>query len=223
MSSVPDQPFINCGTFDKSSSAYVTFPTQSDAILASLQLFHDVPCHIMDLVFSVVTHPDFDAKKLVLKSSMDIITTAEDARVEKMTAVMHKRSVDSKGFAIQAGFPQFVLEEVLDILEAERTACVEAKLSRTMSADDIYEIDWYRYCYGEALEENRILLDVSLVHRSWTVPAQRALNRSLYINIPVNTTVCRSGPPYRPLERTMFTPWTSFLAVDLFWPVKGGR
>lgn len=70
MSSEGSRPFINTGALCKETSSYVQFPSQSDAMIASLQLFHEVPCCIMNLIISTVTitYPDFDAKQVTRKS-----------------------------------------------------------------------------------------------------------------------------------------------------------
>lgn len=70
MSSEGSRPFINTGALCKETSSYVQFPSQSDVMIASLQLFHEVPCCIMNLIISTVTntYPDFDAKQVTCKS-----------------------------------------------------------------------------------------------------------------------------------------------------------
>lgn len=66
----PQQPFVECRALDQDTKTYVTFPSRADAMLASLQvqLFHNVERYIMNTVFSVATHPEFDSRQLTLRS-----------------------------------------------------------------------------------------------------------------------------------------------------------
>lgn len=82
MKSNNNQPFIDSRAYNKANSTYVSFPSQTDAMLASLQLFHDVPCRVMNLIFSVVTHPDFDSRQAALRNSMDVINVVGESRLK---------------------------------------------------------------------------------------------------------------------------------------------
>lgn len=203
------QPTIDFQAFDKSTAAYVKFPTQSDALLASLQVFHEVPCRIMDLIFSVVTHPDFDAKQITLGSSVDIVRTVEENRLEKRQATTHERSLNSKGEMEQVGLPQFVLQEVLDVIEARKVAHIKQRFTRNLDAEAMHRTASQLY-----LEEDEDLSNMSLVHRSWTAPAQKVLGRSLYIGKPLRHMRFLLLYP----QKAIFGPWTSLIAIDLFHP-----
>lgn len=212
-------PFDGSYAFNKESSTYVAFATQSDAMLASLQLFHDIPRSIIDLVLSLVTHPEFDSRKITLKSSVDVIRSVEEARLEKRMAVVHGRSMGRNGGGRgidQAGIPLFVLEDILDIVVSSRERRIKELLQkhlekRDMFAERINQVD---------LEENVTLSDMSLVHRSWTIPAQRALGKAVFFR----TAVLQSHLDYRPFFRrqnSVYGPWTSTLAIQLLHPTKG--
>lgn len=114
------QPFMDSLAFNKSTNVYVPFQADSDAMLASLQLFHDVPCRFMDLFFAVVTHPDFDPRQVTLRNSTDMIKVVEESRLKDRMAVVHERSANRDGHIAQTRFPPFVHYEVLDIIHAER-------------------------------------------------------------------------------------------------------
>lgn len=107
-------------------------------MLASLQLFHDVPCRIMDLVFSVVTDPGFDSKQLTLRSSVDVVDVVEESRLKDRMAVVQERSVSGDGRMEQAGLPQFILDEVLDIIHAERMDSIKARFEETLNAEAMH-------------------------------------------------------------------------------------
>lgn len=79
----------------------------------------------------------------------------------------------------QAGFPHFVLYEVLDIIHAERLDNVKAQFEETPTKREKYYNSMY-------IKEDDTLKAMSLVHRSWTFPVQMALGRILYIGKPVH-------------------------------------
>lgn len=108
MSQGDPQLFVGSQAYNKVNSAYVSFPSQ-DAMLASLQLFHDVPCRFMDLFLSVISHPGFDPKQVSLCNSADIIGVVEESRLRDRMAVVYKRALDDDGhMAAAAGWvPSF--------------------------------------------------------------------------------------------------------------------
>lgn len=79
----------------------------------------------------------------------------------------------------QAGFPHFVLYEVLDIIHAERLDNVKAQFEETPTKREKYYSSMY-------IKEDDTLKAMSLVHRSWTFPVQKALGLILYIGKPVH-------------------------------------
>lgn len=209
MSSDHQKPFIDSRAFVKEAKTYVDFSSQTNAMLASLQLFHDVPCHIMDLVLSVVTHPDFDTKQITLSNSVDVIDVVEERRLKDRMAVVHRRSLNSDGYLEQAGFSQFILDEVLDIIHADRLDTVKARFEETLDNEAMY--------YNSMrIKEDNILKAMSLVHRSWTIPAQKALGRILHIGRPSDEMEVLLDP----VRKSIFGPWTSVIAIQLFCPIE---
>lgn len=81
-------PHMGSQAYNKANSTYVLFPSQADAMVASLQLFHDVPCRIMDLIFSVITHPDIDIAQLTMRRSTDVIDAVEESRMKDRMSVV---------------------------------------------------------------------------------------------------------------------------------------
>lgn len=79
----------------------------------------------------------------------------------------------------QAGFPHFVLYEVLDIIHAERLDSVKAQFEETPTKREMYYNSMY-------IKEDDTLKAMSLVHRSWTFPVQKALGQILYNGKPVH-------------------------------------
>lgn len=104
MSQGDPQLFVGSQAHNKVNSAHVSFPSQ-DAMLVSLQLFHDVPCRFMDLFLSVISHPGFDPKQVSLCNSADIIGVVEESRLRDRMAVVYKRALDDDGhMAAPAGW-----------------------------------------------------------------------------------------------------------------------
>lgn len=221
MSEGQQQPFIGSRAFNEANSAYVSFPSQADAMLASLQLFHDVPCRFMDLFFSVVTHPDFDSKQVTLRDSVDVINVVEESRLKDRMAVVHKRAHGADGHTKQAGFPQFVLDEVLDIIHAKRMVNIEASFERSLSDAEMYR-------ESITIPEDYAFKSLALVHRTWTLPAQKALGRVFFIGRPTHEPE-RSDDNgsmdvlLDPIRKSIFGPWTSVVAIQLFCPMKLGH
>lgn len=204
MSSSSQQPFIEFQAYNKANSNYVSFPSQADAMIASLQLSRDVPCHIMDLIYSVVTHPDFDARQVTLRNSTDVIDIVEENRMKDRMAVVHNRSLSRNGRMVQAGFSELVLDEVLDIIHTERMAAIRSKFEKRLTA----ELARSPTC----IEEDDILSNMSLVHRSWTFPSQKALGRILFINKPTS----ELANVISPVRKSIFGSWTAVVALQLF-------
>lgn len=191
------QPFMDSLAFKKSTNVYVPFQTDSDAMLASLQLFHDVPCRFMDLFFAVVTHPDFDPRQVTLRNSTDMIKVVEESRLKDRMAVVHERSANRNDRVAHARFPHFVLYEVLDIIHAERMHDMDKTTSR------------YYWTYDK---QHALLSNISLVHRSWTLPAQNVLGRILYLRKTMNNTD-NTEFLHSPVKESIFGPWTCCLAM----------
>lgn len=97
------QPFVGSQAYNKANSAYVSFPSQADVMLASLQLFHDVPCRFMDLFLSVISHPGFDPEQVSLCNLADIIGVVEESRLRDRMAAVYERAQDDDGHMQQVG------------------------------------------------------------------------------------------------------------------------
>lgn len=135
-------------------------------MIASLQLFHDVPCRIMDLILSVITQPGFDAAQVTMLSSIDVIDIVEESRMKDRMAVVHNRSLGHDGAASQAGLSRFVLEEVLDIIHCQRMDLIRSKFEEALDP---------KSASSTQIQQVGSLKSMSLVHQSWTFSSQKAL------------------------------------------------
>lgn len=207
MSSGNQQPFIDSQAYNKASSTYVSFPSKADAMIASLQLSYDVPCRTMDLILSTISHPDFDPKQVKLRSSIDVIDVLEEIRMKDRVAIVHKRPLDRDGRIEQAGFPLFVLEEVLEIIHSRRMAKIKSTFEDLHFMQLVYE-------YNRYSEEERSLRNMCLVHRSWTTPSQKTLGRILFINEPAYGSRLLYAPSNA--WKSIFGPWTTVVAFQMY-------
>lgn len=197
-------PIIDNKAYNKDTSEYVSYASRSDAMLASLQTFHEVPYQILDLVMAMITHQDFDSKQVTLKNSADVIQHIEEARLEERMALVQRRStVEASGDVIaeQPCFPEFILLEVLDIFHAER----EAALQKACALDRMTLVETPQVL---DIQAGTVFGSMSLVHRSWTSLAQKQLGRILYINSDAwYDNVLRIPYP------ALFGPWTNIAFI----------
>lgn len=197
------KPFDELRAFDKASLTYIPFQTHADAMLASLQLFHNVPCQIMNLIIAMVAHPEFDSKCITLRSSRDVIQIVEEARLRERATVVRKRSLNAEGHMEhwQTKFPQVILHEVLDIIHAKRQDVIKEAYEK--------ELDDFDDC-----DEVELLSNLSLVHRSWTLASQKALGRILRVRENIGDLDYLSCLTHS----TIYGSWTSVVAMVFLPP-----
>lgn len=58
---------------------------------------------------------------------------------------------------------------------------------------------------------------MSLVHRTWTLPVQNSLGHILYIGRPRS---CQTPDLLHPVRKSIFGPWTSIIAMQLYHPIE---
>lgn len=110
----------------------------------------------MDIVISVATHPNFDAKHVTLKDTVDIIQIEEQARLQVRLVDAHRRSLDADGQINRTNVPEVILDGVLDVLHAERQSELTS-LAR--------ELGWHNRRL-DGVEAGAVFSAMSLVHRS---------------------------------------------------------
>lgn len=189
------EPFVDCRAFSKAASTYVPFSTPSDAILASLFLCHQMPRNFMDIVISVAMHPNLDAKHVTLKDTVDIIQIEEQARLQVRLVDAHRRSLDADGQINRTNVPEVILDGVLDVLHTER----QSELS-SLAGD----LGWHSRRL-DGVEAGAVFFTMSLVHRSWTFPAQKALGRILCVHNIIKQARLLSSQ----VHTSIFGAWTS--------------
>lgn len=124
-------------------------------------------------------------------------------------AAVYERALDDDGHMQQVVFPHFVLYKVLDIIHAERLDNIKAQFEETPTKREMYYNSMY-------IKEDDTLKAMSLVHRSWTFPVQKALGRILYIGKPVHEMDILLSP----MKKSIFGSWTSVVSIQFFSPIK---
>ncbi|KLO19049.1 hypothetical protein SCHPADRAFT_899160 [Schizopora paradoxa] len=185
-------PFDGLRAFDKSSQKYIPFNSHTDAMLASLMLAYRLASPVLSVVLAIVRHPQFNPAEITLQKPDDIWAKVTEHEDKMKTVALATRTA---GFRFN--LPQSVLEEIVDLFEAER----ERKLhtQRDMHEPELESIN--------TAVLDRDLRSMSLVCRAWTQPAQRALGRILIL------TNIRIDHLQNALNGTLFGRWTREVIV----------
>ena len=187
-------PFQGVLAFDRNSQEYVPFATQTDAMLASLMLAYRLAPPILTVVLSLVRHPDFNPSEVTLQKPDDVWQHVAAHR-EQVASTQAAQTTNS--ICRRFVFPHFLLEEIVDILSSERAERLHAERDADASC-------MIRYS-SHSLDND--LRNISLVCRSWTRPAQRAIGRILVLQnaSKQNLENALAGP--------LFGTWTRELIV----------
>ncbi len=177
----------------------VPFPTKSDALLATFALSKVADPVMVDNFFSLVMNPTFNPAECTLRTVTDIHSYACNYRKEIGNTISKDSSLST--------IPPFVWQEVLLHIGAEYVAhacklCDDAVHEAIGWNDGIFELE------SMCLESILDLRCASLVHRSWTGPAQRQLGRVLVLH-NVNESTLTSA-----IRSTLYGNWTQILAMS---------
>jgi hypothetical protein len=155
--------------FDTQLNEKIPFATVSDAKIARLALTLNVPPYYVDLFFNVICDPFFKPGDVTLSGGRDIYQHVTDfcTKQREIRSICRPQEVVSAsipktplGSSSCRPFPMFVLYNVIDHL------LQEMRVHDNNSSD-------YRF---DAWKRDRFTFQsMTLVDRSWTVPAQRAL------------------------------------------------
>ncbi|EJD04898.1 uncharacterized protein FOMMEDRAFT_18616 [Fomitiporia mediterranea MF3/22] len=191
-------PFYEKLAFDSTLGSYIEFPTPSDAMIASLCLAHGVDLKTMDAIFDVVRNTNFDPKELNFLGTEDVYLHAAKRRCRRAVYLTNR------GFCSQAtsgGFPQAILDGVTDVI-GDEIECVSRWSLNGNGVSDNGSGSVKRV--GELRKD---LLNMSLVRRSWLIPARRALGRCVELNNPSRKVAMEF------LRQPIYGPWTRQLSV----------
>lgn len=187
-------PFQGTLAFDRTSQEYIPFKTQTDAMLASLMLAYRLAPPILTVVLGLVRHPNFNASEVTLQKPDDVFQRVADHRAE-VASTQTTRSLSS--LCRRLVFPHFLLEELVDILANERREKLHTERDGDASCISRFPLHTV----------DHDLRNVSLVCRSWTRSAQRAIGRILVLQN------ARKQYLENALAVPLFGPWTREIII----------
>lgn len=176
MSSYLDGNRVYCDSVGE----WIEYGNRSEALVASLVLHFKFPLEMLEPIFELLCcGSDYRAADCSFSRPADVYVHMPVRTL--CTQATHERpgttyaSVD-KAFGIVTGFPNYdIFKGVVDSLVEERRLvgqewCFPSYLSDERArAEEVKEKDAWRIT--DTLDR------MSLVHRSWTIPAQQALRR----------------------------------------------
>ncbi|KAH8119503.1 hypothetical protein DFH11DRAFT_1874310 [Phellopilus nigrolimitatus] len=209
----------------KPSSAFlVPVKTRSDQLLVQLALTHGFSEAAFDAVLQLTRHHDFDTQRLTLESGAEL--TRHLVNYELIAR-------DPSAFAkprIASPMAHVIIDQVVEQLKGGLDEFFYDSLSSSESRTERFS------------DTKRCLLSMCLVHRTWTAPAQRALQRRVNICHQLSLRLLRNTDflsrikelqmgieqttmpgfkhyPWKPeslVALLSYTPNLSFLCVDCF-------
>lgn len=172
-------------------------------MLASLLLAHEIPRSTMDFILSVINNKSFDTSEVTLKSSTDIYAISEMSRISNLQAIAVNRELAAHEPPFRTrprdctsstvNLPSNVMENVMGFIHAERDVSLDYVRHRQCSK--VHDL--------LPSELGADLLNMSLVHRTWTFSAQQTLGRIACIEVPCSPSALDSF-----LRSPCFGPWT---------------
>ena len=157
-------------SLDPSMDLCITFGSESDSLLAHLLTQKGFSRRHFDLLMEVLLKPGFKLEDLTLTCSSDV----ENAISEFRQNLVAERSFLPyvTGSVSYAGIPPVVLDLVIDyMIDQEDHFLQETNISSNQT-------DCENHTHFKKYKE---LLNLSLVHRSWTVPIQRVFYRRIVL------------------------------------------
>lgn len=162
--------------FEPTSGLRIPFRTASDALIAQLLLCRGVPASSVDLFLRMVRGPLFGHSHVSLKTAQDIEVRVCEHR-EQIEAAC---SVQLRDSSTSSGMPMAVLDQVVDLLASSAGPFLREMDRRAdrYSAQDEYGTPLANY------SARQDLLNMSLVHRSWTEASRRPLRHRVILDWP---------------------------------------
>lgn len=164
-------------SINKSSSCYcvdldiwVPFRTTSDTLFASLVLKHKFSMSMVDQILEVIRDPSFCIADLNISSAREISKRVRDFRIEEADKRLSRPTNTRHDGRLVGNIPVLVVQLVCDAL------------ARRVNPSKVVRYHLYRTKETGLPEASELLETMSLVHRTWSGPAQHAL-RSFPMNL----------------------------------------
>jgi hypothetical protein len=172
---------------DASAASHYTNETVVSRLLES---GHTLSTSFMQSTLDLLNDPRFYRPSVTLRNYSDVFAYDASARIE--AAANRSRLASSI-----RNFPPTVLENIVDLVEKNR--CIAADLDNPFAVFEDGTTEDIRRTVQETLE------NMSLVHRSWTWPAQKALGHELRLSSDENDVLQLLR---RAISSVHFGPWT---------------
>ncbi|KLO07466.1 hypothetical protein SCHPADRAFT_648658 [Schizopora paradoxa] len=174
----------------------ISFPTKSDALIASLALKKQSDPVLIDAFLSLLKNPNFNPAECTLHSVADIHSFASSCRKETDNHSPRQSS--------PMKIPIFVWEEMMIHIGDQWVAyalklCMDAVQNKSSWDSNIFAAPYSHQLFD--------LYNVSLVHASWTRPAQRQMGRVLVLHKTNEDTLNAA------IKSGLYGNWTQILAV----------
>ncbi|KLO08700.1 hypothetical protein SCHPADRAFT_1000780 [Schizopora paradoxa] len=174
----------------------ISFPTKSDALIASLALKKQSDPILIDAFLSLLKDPNFNPAECTLHSVADIHSLASSYRKET-------DNYTPKQFSPMQ-IPIFVWEEVMVHIGDQWVAYALKLCDDAAQYSTIWDNNIFAAPYSYQLSD---LCNASIVHPSWTRPAQRQMGRVLVLHETNERTLDAA------IKCGLYGNWTEILAL----------
>ena len=190
--------------YDTHLQERIPFSNPSDAKIARLALTHDVSLRAIDLFLQLLHDESFHSRDLTIGAAADIYTHVAqyrarraETRASRTRHLTHRHTRSGSLALARVGtaynqHSQTILNLILDELVQER---------KVLSRDPLQNQD-------ELYTSTQTFLNMSYVHRSWTIPSQRALGKVASLNLYTDVRTILCNP--------VLGPWTTRVHIA-YW------
>lgn len=172
---------------------WIPFNTTTDALVASLSLHHGFPRSMFEIVLEVVRNPSFRLDDLTLSSELDVASQISECRLEN---AFRRGNLNAQSEPAR-GVPLTVVQLVADHL-AEQADAAKCIINDPLLRNR--EKSMARWAL-------RSLQAMSLVHRTWTTPAQQA-RRYHPMTLKLGDNILKF------LDNPFCGPWTQWIELE---------
>lgn len=154
----------------------IQFQSISDALIAGLWLKHKLSWDSIDLFLSILRDPGFDINQLTIKRAADVDRMISEQRLDVASRRQYPGSLTTTNGANKVvGLPLIIIDFVADLLEDEIS---DLAMQEFIGSGDAFDSEHSR---DVVVRPQNALRSMSLVCRSWTPCAQKALRRCIYL------------------------------------------
>ncbi|KLO07679.1 hypothetical protein SCHPADRAFT_932264 [Schizopora paradoxa] len=168
--------------YDPQLERWIQYQSRSDALLANLHLQHGFRLDQLDLVLKMLQDPGFDMEKISINTPTDVLRTIS-LDEEKLA---HERTKPELNWELKGpGMPQVVFDLVMDTLKENLGSFsfdedVKYHALSVVATKKKTKAPVLRPSHSTRLD----LVNMTLVHRTWTPEVRKILRRRVVIRGP---------------------------------------